>query len=169
MDDSTGVVLDPVLADRARPTSRPAGIRQDLYLLAYGRDYKAALADAASIFGRQPLVPRYALGYWYSRYWAYTDKEIEELVQQFDQFDVPIDVMVIDMDWHKIGWTGTSWDRDYFPRPSGNPCLAASTWGQDLTQSAPCRRGPVNMRMPSARCRLFLAQPRFSISRTNMA
>ena len=72
---------------------------------------KAALAD--EIFGRQPLIPRYALGYWYSRYWAYTDKEIESLVKQFDQYDVPIDVMVIDMDWHKIGWTGTSWCRDY--------------------------------------------------------
>ena len=32
------------------------------------------------------MVPRYALGYWYSKYWAYTDKEIEEIVEQFDRF-----------------------------------------------------------------------------------
>jgi alpha-glucosidase len=114
VDDSRSVVLD---GDLAWVEPRPGGDRQDWYLLAYGHDYPAALADAARVFGRQPLPPRFAFGYWWSRYWAYTDRELEELVRQFDSHDVPIDVMVIDMDWHLEGWTGYTWDRRYFPAP----------------------------------------------------
>ncbi|MDA3874016.1 MAG: DUF5110 domain-containing protein, partial [Kiritimatiellae bacterium] len=71
----------------------------------------------ARVFGKQPLPPRFALGYWYSRYWAYTDKELKQLVEDFDRMDLPLDVLVIDMDWHKLGWTGYSWDPDFFPDP----------------------------------------------------
>jgi alpha-glucosidase (family GH31 glycosyl hydrolase) len=116
LDESRNVVLDDQSCDwQPWPEERPTGTRQDFYFLGYGTDYKAALAESAKVFGPQPLPPRYALGYWYSRYWAYTDKEIEQLVQQFDQYQVPLDVMVIDMDWHMLGWTGYSWDQDYFP------------------------------------------------------
>jgi alpha-glucosidase len=116
IDDSANVVLDDV-EGRQWVRERPGGERRDLYLLAYGHDYKAALADGAELFGRQPLPPRYAFGYWWSRYWAYSDEEIEGLVDSFDAMKVPMDVMVIDMDWHLEGWTGYTWDRRYFPDP----------------------------------------------------
>jgi len=118
-DDSRHVVLDP-RPDSFTPwaSTRPAGKRHDQYFLGYGHDFKAALADAALVFGQQPLPPRYVLGYWYSRYWAYTDREIENMIDQFDRMKLPIDVMVIDMDWHLQGWTGYTWDRDYFPDPT---------------------------------------------------
>ncbi len=118
VDDAKNVVLDAEACDwQPWPVERPEGVRRDGYLLAHGRDYKAALRDASLVFGAQPLPPRFALGYWYSRYWAYTDKEIEALVRQFDRYQVPLDVMVIDMDWHKLGWTGYTWDEDFFPDP----------------------------------------------------
>ena len=117
VDDSRSAVL----ADRkdADPwaTPRPKPKREDLYLLVYGHDYKAALRDAAQVFGAQPLPPRFTLGYWWSRYQAYTDKQIESLVQQHDERGIPLDVMVLDMDWHLEGWTGYTWDRRYFPNP----------------------------------------------------
>lgn len=118
VDDSETIVLDPdVTPYRPWAAARPEGRRQDIYLLAYGHDYTAALREAMDVFGRQPLPPRYAFGYWYSRYWAYTDREIDQLVEQFDRADVPLDVMVIDMDWHLPGWTGYTWDARYFPDP----------------------------------------------------
>jgi alpha-glucosidase (family GH31 glycosyl hydrolase) len=118
VDDSTSPVLDPALCDwQAFPRERAAGERRDLYFLGYGHDYKAAVRDGAKVFGAQPLPPRYALGYWYSRYWAYTDKELKQLVEDFDRMDLPLDVLVIDMDWHKMGWTGYTWDPDFFPDP----------------------------------------------------
>ncbi len=90
----------------------------DYYLFTFGLEYQTALREAALVFGHQPLPPRYALGYWWSRYWAYTDKELEQLVQSFERFQIPLDVLVVDMDWHLEGWTGYTWDTRYFPDPA---------------------------------------------------
>lgn len=47
---------------------RPDDGAQDWYFLAYGHDYKAALRDFTLFAGKMPLPPRYAFGYWWSRY-----------------------------------------------------------------------------------------------------
>lgn len=118
VDDSTSVVLDDSLCTwQPWVCERQPGVRQDLYFLGYGLAFKDALRDSQMVFGSQPLPPRALLGYWYSRYWAYTDQEILQLVDEFDRMDLPLDVLVIDMDWHKAGWTGYSWDPDFFPDP----------------------------------------------------
>ena len=102
---------------------RPDDGAQDWYFLAYGHDYKAALRDFTLFAGKMPLPPRYAFGYWWSRYWAYSDKELRTLVKKFRDYDIPLDVLVIDMDWHytdgdRGGWTGWSWNRTLFPDPA---------------------------------------------------
>ena len=111
---------------------RPAGDRQDWYFFGYGHDYKQALSDYTKVAGRIPLPPRFAFGAWWSRYWAYSDQEFEDLVHGFRNNDVPLDVLVIDMDWHKTfgpsgtehpldqsghskGWSGYSWNKLLFP------------------------------------------------------
>lgn len=99
---------------------RPDNGAQDWYFLAYGHDYKAALRDFTLFAGKMPLPPRYAFGYWWSRYWPYSDKELRTLVKNFRAYDIPLDVLVIDMDWHytdgdRGGWTGWSWNRTLFP------------------------------------------------------
>lgn len=118
IDDSDGPPLEP------HPTlgewfGQPLpGPRTDAFLFAYGKDYRGAVAAASRVFGTQPLLPRYAFGYWYSRFWAYTETELLELADTFDAFRMPLDVLVVDMDWHRPGWTGFSWDADLFPAPS---------------------------------------------------
>lgn len=102
---------------------RPDNGSQDWYFLAYGHDYKAALKDFTRFAGKMPLPPRYAFGYWWSRYWAYSDRELRTLVKNFRAYDIPLDVLVIDMDWHytdgdRGGWTGWSWNRTLFPDPA---------------------------------------------------
>jgi alpha-glucosidase len=113
---------------------RPAGDRQDWYFFGYGHDYKSALGDFVRVAGRIPLPPRFAFGVWWSRYWAYSDQELSDLVQDFHENDVPLDVLVIDMDWHptfgvkwwenkqdasghSLGWSGYSWNNLLFPDP----------------------------------------------------
>ena len=102
---------------------RPDNGSQDWYFLAYGHDYKAALKDFTRFAGKMPLPPRYAFGYWWSRYWTYSDRELRTLVKNFRAYDIPLDVLVIDMDWHytdgdRGGWTGWSWNRTLFPDPA---------------------------------------------------
>ena len=97
---------------------------QDWYFMAYGNDYKAALKDYTVFAGKIPMPPRYALGYWWSRYWSYSDAEFRSLVENFQQYGIPLDVLVVDMDWHytdegRGGWTGWTWNRNLFPDPAG--------------------------------------------------
>ena len=70
----------------------------DWYLFAYGHDYTAALRDFVKVGGRIPLPPKYTLGYWWSRYWPYTDDELISLGREMRERGIPMDVLVVDMD-----------------------------------------------------------------------
>ena len=119
-------------------TERPGKEYQDLYFFCYGHDYKTALSDFTKVAGKISLPPKFAFGIWWSRYWQYTDMELKELVAEFELYDLPLDVFVVDMDWHiakepefyekngnKVpdqagqpsGWTGFTWNKNYFPDP----------------------------------------------------
>jgi hypothetical protein len=67
-DDSSSVVFN---AEDGWVAPRPGHELQDWYFFGYGHDYKAALADYIHFGGRIPLLPRFVLGAWWSRYWAY--------------------------------------------------------------------------------------------------
>ena len=41
------------------------------------------LQEYAQVSGRVPLPPRYALGNWWSRYWAYRQDELRDLMVEF--------------------------------------------------------------------------------------
>lgn len=95
----------------------------DIYLFTYGNDYKEALNDFYRLTGKTPMLPRYALGNWWSRYYAYTEDSYKELVTRFEKEEIPFSVGVIDMDWHLVedvdpkygsGWTGYTWNKNYF-------------------------------------------------------
>ncbi len=117
-----------------RPANEAPGKYVDWYFFGYGHDYKQALGDYVKVAGRIPLPPRFAFGAWWSRYWAYSDQELDELVKGFRENDTPLDVLVIDMDWHvneqqlqatgehdqageRLGWTGYTWNKMLFPDP----------------------------------------------------
>ena len=96
------------------------GTGLDWYFFGYGHDYPAAVGDYTRFGGAVPLVPRWMLGSWWSRYWAYTDSELRELIEEFRDRRLPLDVLVIDMDWHlPDSWTGYTWNRELFPDPAG--------------------------------------------------
>lgn len=137
IDESNREVLEKNTSDWGEwIVQRSKADRQDLYLFAYGHDYKAALGDFTKVAGNIPLPPKYAFGYWWSRYWQYSDFEFLDLAKEIRSHNVPVDVMVIDMDWHdtwtlqsnkktvirdefgeRVGWTGYSWQKELFPNP----------------------------------------------------
>ena len=90
----------------------------DWYFFGYGHQYKDALGDYVRIAGRQPLPPKYMFGYWYSKYQAYSQSEIQQLVRDMENKDVPHDVLMIDCDWHQNSWTGWTWNKSLFPNPN---------------------------------------------------
>lgn len=98
---------------------------QDLYFFGYGHAYQEALQDFYRLCGPTPMLPRFALGNWWSRYYRYSQAEYLQLMDRFRQEGIPFSVAVIDMDWHLVdidpkyggGWTGFTWNRELFPDP----------------------------------------------------
>jgi len=85
---------------------------EDFYVFGHGHDYSAALGDYRLIGGSIPLLPRYALGNWFSRWYDYTSSSAAEVVKRYEELSLPLDVFVLDMNWHtKNDWTGYSWDK----------------------------------------------------------
>ncbi|PTT67105.1 alpha-xylosidase [Arthrobacter sp. HMWF013] len=97
----------------------------DLYFFGYGRDYRGCLQDFYRLSGRTPLLPRFTLGNWWSRYHQYTAEGYKALIERFAAEGIPFSVAVLDMDWHLVdidpkygsGWTGYTWNQDLFPDP----------------------------------------------------
>ena len=121
LDDSSSMLFE----ENGFVGPRRPGDRIDGYLFGYGHDFKGAMKAFYAISGHQPLIPRWALGNWWSRYYAYTANEYLDLMDKFRQREIPMSVAVIDMDWHHVagdhvphaGWTGYSWNKDLFPDP----------------------------------------------------
>ncbi|KAK6527371.1 hypothetical protein TWF281_010551 [Arthrobotrys megalospora] len=122
IDDSNSILFD----GNGFVIPRPSGDRIDGYLFCYGRDYKAAIKALYVLSGRQPPLPRWALGNWWSRYYPYSDAEYLALMDKFSDQKVPLTVAVLDMDWHLVaddrvphsGWTGYTWNEKLFPDPA---------------------------------------------------
>ena len=102
----------------------------DIYFFGYGHDYYGCLADFYRLTGEPPLLPDYAFGNWWSRYYRYTQEEYLGLMDRFIEEKLPFSVSVVDMDWHTTetpkesqidhprfwnGWTGYSWNKELFP------------------------------------------------------
>ena len=103
------------------------GARTDLYFFGFGLDHRDAIKAFYAVSGPTPVLPRFALGNWWSRYHRYTADEYVELITRFADEGIPFSVSVLDMDWHLVdvdpqygsGWTGYSWNTELFPDPAG--------------------------------------------------
>jgi alpha-glucosidase (family GH31 glycosyl hydrolase) len=110
--------------------TRPENSGSDGYFFGYGNDYKMALQNLVVISGKVPLPRKYILGSWYSRWYSYTSEDYMNIVNEFDEHDIPLDILVMDMDWHRkedakaghgwastLGWTGWSWNKELIKDP----------------------------------------------------
>ena len=68
----------------------------DWYFFGYGHQYKDALGDYVRIAGRQPLPPKYMFGYWYSKYQAYSQSDIQQLIRDMENNDVRLASELLD-------------------------------------------------------------------------
>lgn len=126
MDDSGSMLLNEDGWVECR-----LGNTKDLYFFGYGYDYLSAVRDFYRLSGEPPMLPAYALGNWWSRFYKYSQQEYTDLMKRFTEEDIPFSVSVIDMDWHLTadvpeelnppysrygaGWTGYTWNKKLFP------------------------------------------------------
>jgi alpha-glucosidase (family GH31 glycosyl hydrolase) len=130
VDDSKTLVFDetgwlvPRVGKKSIKVSKASRNSLDIYFFGYGSDIPSSLRDYTRIAGEIPMIPRYILGNWWSRFWAYTQDELQALMEEFRVHDIPLSVCIVDMDWHitktgneSQGWTGYTWNRELFPDP----------------------------------------------------
>lgn len=132
IDDSAAniIIETDTVNGKANPfgtwVSPRATAETDLYFFGYGHRYIEAVRDFYRLTGPTPLLPRFAMGNWWSRYYRYTQDGYLALMDRFKREGIPFTTSVIDMDWHRVddvdpkygsGWTGYSWNRELFPDP----------------------------------------------------
>lgn len=137
LDDSASNAIEPLESDGQSICEDSNGVSGyanvvakntsdiDLYFFGYGHRYVQAVHDFYHLTGSAPLLPRFTLGNWWSRFYPYTADEYVHLMDRFKNEGLPFTTAVIDMDWHirnidkkyGTGWTGYSWNRDLFPNP----------------------------------------------------
>lgn len=121
VDDSNSLVFSE---DGWLQTRSSEPLMEDLYFFGYGHAYTECIKDFQTLSGAAPVLPRFALGNWWSRYWPYHQDELVQLMKDFREHVVPLSVCIIDMDWHIVdtgnessGWTGYTWNPTLFPDP----------------------------------------------------
>ena len=129
VDDSTTNVLlptrdtDPAFSFKFMPRAEGT---TDFYFFGYGHRYKDAIRDYYQLSGVTPLLPRFALGNWWSRNHEYSADEYLSLLDEFNAQGIPFSTAVLDMAWHLTtvdpkygtGWTGYTWNKELFPNPA---------------------------------------------------
>ena len=102
---------------------RPEG-SVDIYLFMYLKDFAACLKDYFMLTGYPALIPRYALGNWWSRNVPYHDLELKNLIAEFEREEIPLSVLALNEDWHlrtsgkkENLKTGYTWNKELFKSP----------------------------------------------------
>ncbi len=97
--------------------ARPERDIQDWYFFGYGLDYPQGLLDFTLLCGKIPMLPKWVFGIWFSVFKKIDDKGNRDIVKKFHAEKLPLDVLVIDLYWHKHDWFGFDWNREWYPAP----------------------------------------------------
>ncbi len=91
------------------------------YIVAAGDSYPDLVASFTDATGRQPLPPRWAFGNFASRFGYHSEKETRDVVRRFQDADIPLDTVILDIYWFGPDIQGhmgnLDWDREAFPTP----------------------------------------------------
>jgi len=87
------------------------------YYFFYGPSIKKILGKYADLTGHMPLPPMWALGNQQSRWSYYPESMVDEVVRQYRQRDLPLDVLHLDIDYMQA-YRVFTWDQQRFPNPS---------------------------------------------------
>ena len=91
------------------------------YQVIVGGNWTDLVANYTDLTGKQPLLPRWALGNFSSRFGYHSQEEVENTIKKFEQNNVPVDAIILDLYWFGKGIKNTmgnlDWDKDNFQNP----------------------------------------------------
>lgn len=94
-NDSDNLIINPFGS-----TQQPIKGNVDIYVFLYNKDFGLCVQDYFMLTGMPALVPRYALGNWWGRDLPYSQDNIIQMANNFEQYNIPISVFMLDKDWH---------------------------------------------------------------------
>jgi alpha-glucosidase len=136
------------------------------YYFFYGPEIKKILSRYADLTGHMPLPPLWALGNQQSRWSYYPDTMVEEVVRQYRERDLPLDVVHLDIDYMSA-YRVFTFDRKRFPDPQALTAKLGKQGVKVITivdpgvkhQPAPASAPPVT----SAKPELEPQEPRYYV------
>ena len=91
------------------------------YQIIAGDDWEEVVENYVSLTGFQPMIPRWALGNFSSRFGYHSQEEILNTIQKFNDEEIPVDAIILDLYWFGKEMMGTmgnfEFDKDSFPNP----------------------------------------------------
>ncbi|HSD08607.1 TIM-barrel domain-containing protein [Flavobacterium sp.] len=92
------------------------------YQVVAGDTWTDLTSNYTALTGRQPLIPRWALGNFSSRFGYHTQEEVTKTIDKYLKDEIPVDAIILDLYWFGKTVTGTmgnlDWDKDNFPNPT---------------------------------------------------
>ncbi|HNP31888.1 MAG TPA: glycoside hydrolase family 31 protein, partial [Flavobacterium sp.] len=91
------------------------------YQVIVGDNWSDLVSNYTDLTGRQPLLPRWSLGNFASRFGYRSQESLEGTIRKFEQENVPFDAVILDLYWFGKTIKGTmgnlEWDKENFPNP----------------------------------------------------
>ncbi len=119
LDDSNNPIID-----EGGTFIQREGDTIDIYVFMYHKNFKKCLESYFSLTGAPALLPRYALGNWWSKNDVYNDQTLRTLVDKFENKNIPLSVIVLNHDWHIRKYdkitniqSGFTFNQEYFKSP----------------------------------------------------
>lgn len=105
IDDSKSMIIEETGSVIERNSEKD---NVDIYLFMYYKNFQGCLNDYYRLTGYPALIPRYALGNWWSRNISYNDDTLKDLVNNFEAKNIPLSVLVLNNEWHLNKYEDTS-------------------------------------------------------------
>ncbi|QBZ97464.1 glycoside hydrolase family 31 protein [Flavobacterium sangjuense] len=92
------------------------------YQVIVGNTWSELVSKYTDLTGKQPLLPRWSLGNFSSRFGYHSQEDVENTIKKFEQNNIPVDAIILDLYWFGKGIKNTmgnlDWDKDNFPNPN---------------------------------------------------
>ncbi len=91
------------------------------YQVIVGDTWEDLVSNYTDLTGKQPLPARWTFGNFSSRFGYHSQEEVENTIRKFENDNIPVDAIILDLYWFGKSIKGTmgnlDWDKDQFPNP----------------------------------------------------
>lgn len=84
------------------------------YQVVAGDSWKDLINQYTSLTGKQPMIPRWALGNFSSRFGYHSQQETINTIDQFLEDEIPVDAIILDLYWFGKELKGTMGNLEFF-------------------------------------------------------